>query len=144
MTMNIIEVKQYSDRVKAAMDRLIPQLSPIQVPPSKQELSEIIESPSTILLIAEKKKKIIGSLTLIFFRTPTGLKTRIEDVIVDQESRGEGVGESLVRYAIHLLKETDAKSVDLTSGSSRESANRLYRKIGFEQRETNVYRYNLK
>jgi len=142
--MKIVEVKKYSEKVKAAMDSLIPQLSPGKVPPTKQELIEIIESSTTILLVVEENEKIIGCLTIVFFRIPTGLKAKIEDVVVDQKSRGKGVGETMIRHAIQLLNSMNVKYVDLTSRPSRESANRLYHKIGFEQRETNVFRYHLK
>jgi ribosomal protein S18 acetylase RimI-like enzyme len=85
--------------------------------------------------------RIVGSLTLVLFRIPTGMRAWIEDVVVDGEARGQGVGEALNRYAIDVAAEHGARSVDLTSRPSREAANRLYQRLGFVARETNVYRY---
>jgi ribosomal protein S18 acetylase RimI-like enzyme len=82
-------------------------------------------------------------LTLVIFRTPTGARAWIEDVVVDESARGQGAGEALVAEAIRLASDAGARTVDLTSRPSRESANRLYEKIGFQARETNVYRYDL-
>ncbi len=82
-------------------------------------------------------------MTLAFYRIPTGLKAWIEDVVVDDEARGNGIGEALSRAAIDEARRRGAKNVSLTSRPSREAANRLYRGIGFEQYETNLYRYEL-
>ena len=99
-------------------------------------------SDATHLLVArDEAGRVLGSLTLVLFRIPTGLRAWIEDVVVDGEARGQGVGEALNRYAIDVAAERGARSVDLTSRPSREAANRLYRRLGFEPRETNVYRY---
>jgi ribosomal protein S18 acetylase RimI-like enzyme len=93
------------------------------------------------MFVARDDEKIIGVLTLVCFRIPTGLRAVIEDVVVDQDSQGHGVGEALTRNAIEYAREKGAASVDLTSRPSRRSANRLYGRIGFEKRETNVYRF---
>ncbi len=85
---------------------------------------------------------IVGTLTLVVFRIPTGLRAWIEDVVVDESVRGRGVGEALTLAAIDLAAAAGARTVDLTSRPSREAANRLYRRLGFEQRDTNVYRYS--
>ena len=84
---------------------------------------------------------IVGSLTLVLFRIPTGMRAWIEDVVVDAAARGQGVGEALNRFAIDLAAAHDARSVDLTSRPSRKAANRLYARLGFAKRETNVYRH---
>jgi len=84
---------------------------------------------------------VVGSLTLVLFRVPTGVRAWIEDVVVDESSRGTGVGEALVREALSRAAAAGARSVDLTSRPGREAANRLYRRLGFEMRETNVYRW---
>jgi ribosomal protein S18 acetylase RimI-like enzyme len=126
----------------AAFERLIPQLSRSSPPPGAEVLQEIIESDATSLLVARDiDGRIVGSLTLVLFRIPTGLRAWIEDVVVDDAARGQGVGEALNRFAIDVAAERGARSVDLTSRPSREAANRLYRRLGFEPRETNVYRY---
>ena len=98
---------------------------------------------SSTLVVAKDDDEIIGTLTLVVFSIPTGLRAIVEDVIVDNASRGKGVGEQLVAFALRCAKERGAKTVDLTSRSSREAANALYQKMGFVLRETNVYRFFL-
>lgn len=133
---------EVTDELVDAFVRLTPQLSSSSPPPSREQLAEIVGSAATKLLIARGDDgTILGSLTLVLFRIPTGLRAWIEDVVVDGDARGQGVGEALNRYAIDVAAERGARSVDLTSRPSREAANRLYRRLGFEPRETNVYRY---
>lgn len=140
--MRVSIADRLTDDLVAAFERLTPQLSSSAPPPGRDELSEIIDSPATHLLVAtDDTGSIVGSLTLVLFRIPTGMRAWIEDVVVDGEARGQGVGEALNRFAIDLAAEHGARSVDLTSRPSREAANRLYRRLGFEPRETNVYRY---
>jgi ribosomal protein S18 acetylase RimI-like enzyme len=124
------------------MRRLLPQLSRSAPPPSAEQLGEIVASPCTQLLVARDAGQIVGSLTLAVFRIPTGVRAWIEDVVVDTGARGKGVGEALSREALRLAAERGARTVELTSRASREAANRLYQRIGFEPRETNVYRYS--
>lgn len=134
---------EVTDELVDAFVRLTPQLSSSSPAPSREQLAEIVDSSATHLLIARSDDgTILGSLTLVLFRIPTGLRAWIEDVVVDGEARGQGVGEALNRYAIDVAAERGARTVDLTSRPSREVANRLYRRLGFEQRETNVYRYS--
>jgi ribosomal protein S18 acetylase RimI-like enzyme len=95
------------------------------------------------LYVAEVDGQVVGSLTLVFFAIPTGVRAIIEDVVVDEGARGSGVGEGLTRAALDRARLEGCKTVDLTSRPSREAANRLYQRIGFVQRETNVYRYEL-
>lgn len=132
-----------TDEVLAALHRLIPQLSSSSAPMTADELREIIASDSSVLFIARVDGRIVGSLTLATFRIPTGIRAWIEDVVVDESARGHGVGEALNRAAIAEAKRRGAKTVDLTSRPSREAANRLYLRLGFVARETNVYRYDL-
>lgn len=129
--------------VLAACHRLIPQLSSSSAPISAQELEEIIESDTTVLFAARSNQEIVGLLTLAIFRIPTGVRAWIEDVVVDDKARGKGVGDALNRAALAEAGRRGAKTVDLTSRPSREAANRLYQRLGFKQRETNVYRYDL-
>jgi ribosomal protein S18 acetylase RimI-like enzyme len=103
----------------------------------------MVDSEDTVLYVARVDGRILGSLTLALYRIPTGTKAWIEDVVVDAEARGHGVGELLNRAALDEASARGAKHVSLTSRPSREAANRLYRRIGFEPRETNVYRYTL-
>jgi ribosomal protein S18 acetylase RimI-like enzyme len=126
-----------------AFQRLIPQLSSSNPPPTQDELAEVIAAPSTVLFIARLDEHIVGTLTLATFRIPTGVRAWIEDVVVDSAARGHGVGEALNQAAILEAHHRGAITVDLTSRPSREAANRLYQRIGFVARDTNVYRYDV-
>jgi len=125
-----------------AFTRLIPQLSKSSPAPTHDEIHEIATSPATVLFIARLDGTIVGSLTLALFRIPTGLRAWIEDVVVDDAARGTGVGALLNTAAIAEAERRGARTVDLTSRPSREAANRLYQRLGFVARETNVYRYS--
>ena len=132
--------------VVEAFARLIPQLSKSNPPPTAEELAAIAGSEASVLLIArdpERGGEIVGSLTLVMFRIPTGLRAWIEDVVVDESARGRGVGDALNQFALARARDAGCRTVDLTSRPSREAANRLYQRIGFTPRETNVYRFDL-
>lgn len=144
--MKISEVTQVSDDLVAALVRLMPQLSPSYGPPPKAELEEIVTSPRSVLFVARDGSRggdIVGCLTLALFRVPSGLRAWIEDLVVDADYRNQGIGEALSRAAIARAAEVGASAVDLTSRSSREAANRLYRRLGFTLRETNLFRYTI-
>jgi ribosomal protein S18 acetylase RimI-like enzyme len=126
-----------------AFARLVPQLSRSSPPPTAEQVAEMVESQACDVLVATENGVILGTLTLVTFRIPTGVRSWIEDVVVDEAGRGKGVGDALNRFALDLARSKGAKTVDLTSRPSREAANRLYRRIGFVQRETNIYRYDL-
>lgn len=143
MAVEIRECTEVTSDVVAAFERLIPQLSTSNPPPTPEQLAEIAASPATVLLLAHEGDRILGSLTLAVFRIPTGLRAWIEDVVVDEAARGRGVGDALNRAAVDHARRAGARTVDLTSRPSREAANRLYRRIGFVERDTNVYRYSL-
>ena len=131
-----------TDELRDALAHLLPQLSS-SPPPTLDELRLITANPESVLFVARLEGRIVGSLTLIFYRIPTGLKAWIEDVVVDETARGHGIGELLNRAALDEAGRRGAKAVSLTSRPSREAANRLYQRIGFESRPTNVYRYDL-
>jgi ribosomal protein S18 acetylase RimI-like enzyme len=140
----VTEITEITDEVVAAFERLIPQLSSSNPPPTAEELAAIAASEASILFVARGDDgTILGSLTLALFRIPTGVRAWIEDVVVDDAARGQGVGEALNRAALDRARAEGARTVDLTSRPSREAANRLYQKLGFEPRETNVYRFTL-
>jgi len=142
----IEEASNADDELVAAFELLIPQLSSSNPPPPAAELQQIIDDPDSVLLIARDDLddgRIVGSLTLAMFRIPTGYRAWIEDVVVDTAVRGRGIGDKLNRVALDRARDAGATTVDLTSRPSREAANRLYQRIGFEQRETNVYRFKL-
>lgn len=122
---------------------LLPQLSRSAPPLLEDDLNAIIAAPETLLLGARDADDVlVGMLTLVLFRIPTGLRAWIEDVVVDESVRGMGVGELLTRAAVVEARRFGAKSVDLTSRPDREAANRLYQRCGFVRRETNVYRFS--
>ena len=126
-----------------AFQRLTPQLSSSNSGPTKDQLEAIVSSCASTLLIARIEDRIVGSLTLVTFPIPTGIRAWIEDVVVDSDARGKGVGEALNVFALAEAKRQGAITVDLTSRPSREAANRLYQRLGFKSRETNVYRFTL-
>ena len=133
---------QASEELVAACHQLIPQLSSSAQPITVSELAEIINSDSTVMFVARIDNKIVGLLTLAIFRIPTAVRAWIEDVVVDSSARGHGVGEALNHAAIAEAKRCGAKTVDLTSRPSREAANKLYKRLGFVERDTNVYRFD--
>jgi ribosomal protein S18 acetylase RimI-like enzyme len=137
------EITEVSDEIIESLARLLPQLSSSSSPPTEREVAEMASSPATVLFVAaEEGGRIVGSLTLAVFRIPTGVRAWIEDVVVDGDMRGRGVGGMLVRAALDRAALMGARTVDLTSRPSRVDANRLYLNLGFEPRETNVYRFN--
>ncbi len=137
----VAECTEVTDELVEAMARLVGQLSDSSPPPTRDQLEQIVASPATALLVARDETGIVGSLTLVSFRIPTGLRTRIEDVVVDESARGKGVGLELNRAALEMAGAMGATGTDLTSRPSRAAANRLYQKMGFERRDSNVYRY---
>ena len=131
-----------------ALARLVPQLSSSAPPLTEDQVRELVSSPATVLFVArrEEDRAIVGTLTLALFRIPTGLRAWIEDVIVDEAARGgprPRAGELLVTAAINRARQAGARTLDLTSAPRREAANKVYDRMGFERRETNVYRYTL-
>jgi ribosomal protein S18 acetylase RimI-like enzyme len=135
-----------TDELIEATQRLIPQLSSSAAVPSAEQLREIVASPCTTLLLARDRSqqgRIVGCLTVAVFRIPTGVRAWVEDVIVDSALRGRGVGEALSREAVRTARSRGAQTVELTSRPSRETANRLYQRLGFQLRDTNVYRYSV-
>lgn len=123
-----------------ALGRLIQQLTGSKKVPLGEELEKVIESDDTYLFVATEKEEIIGTLTLVFYRIPSGLKVWIEDVIVSESHQGKGVATALIWHALEVARSKGARKADLTSSPSREAANKLYRKMGFDRRETNMYR----
>jgi ribosomal protein S18 acetylase RimI-like enzyme len=126
-----------------AFGRLLPQLSSSAPPPDATALAAILTAPASTVLVARSGGEIVGTLTLAMFPIPTGVRAWIEDVVVDEALRGRGVGEALVLEAIRRAKDGGARTVDLTTRPSREAAGRLYERLGFEQRNTRLYRYSL-
>ncbi len=143
MTAEVTICDTVTDEVVDAFARLIPQLSSSNPPPSRLQLEILVASEASTLFVARVDGHIVGSLTLATFRIPTGVRAWIEDVVVDESARGHGVGEALNRAALDLARAEGAITVELTSRPSREAANRLYLRLGFVSRDTNVYRFTL-
>ena len=143
MSVHVEVAKRVDNDLVVAFQRLIPQLSNSNPSPTKEQLESIVASDSSHVLLAKVDGVIVGSLTLVIFHIPTGIRAWIEDVVVDADARGKGVGEALNVFAIAEAQRQGALTVDLTSRPSREAANRLYQRIGFKARETNVYRFQI-
>jgi ribosomal protein S18 acetylase RimI-like enzyme len=140
----VSEATETSDELVAAFAALIPQLSSSNPPPTADEVAAMVASQASVVLVARDGASgpIVGSLTLALFRIPTGVRAWIEDVVVDSSMRGRGVGQALTTHALERARSAGARTVDLTSRPSREAANRLYQRMGFTERSTNVYRYS--
>jgi ribosomal protein S18 acetylase RimI-like enzyme len=141
MSVEVEAVHQVTDELVNAAARLLPQLSTSAAPLGADDLARIISHQATTLFIARSQGVIVGMLTLVTFPLPSGLRARIEDVVVDQDARGLGVGTALSMAALDLAQAQGARSIDLTSRASRVAANRLYQQLGFRLRDSNVYRY---
>jgi ribosomal protein S18 acetylase RimI-like enzyme len=134
---------EVTGEVVEAFARLIPQLSTAN-PPDRRQLEKILQSPCVTILLAydlRRKNAIVGTLTLVIFQTPTNMYAWIEDVVVDEAARHQGLGEALTRAGLEIAAQSGCQFVDLTSRPSRQAANRLYQRIGFQKRSTNLYRY---
>ena len=144
--MQIEIAAQVTDELVEAFNRLIPQLSSSAAIPTLTELEELVTSPCNSVILVRHEEfdhRIMGTLTLVTFRIPTGVRSWIEDVVVDEAARGKGLGKALTLAALDQARKLGAKTVDLTSRPSREAANKLYQSVGFELRHSNLYRYTL-
>jgi ribosomal protein S18 acetylase RimI-like enzyme len=140
MGVEIEVVRTVSGEITEAFRRLLPQLSRSAAPLDTETLQALADHPANRLLVARAGGEILGTLTLVAFPIPTGVRAWIEDVVVDSAARGQGIGAALVTEAVELARAAGARTVDLTSRPSREAANRLYQRLGFTQRSTNLYR----
>jgi ribosomal protein S18 acetylase RimI-like enzyme len=136
-------LNEVTDEVLEAFGRLIPQLSTTAKPLGEAALAAIVAAPASTVLIARVNDKIVGTLTLATFPIPTGVRAWIEDVVVDEAARGRRVATTLIDEAVRLARQAGARTVDLSSRPSRTSAGQLYERLGFEQRDTRMYRYKL-
>ena len=143
--MKLIKATEINEEIVVAFKTLISQLSPNLEPPSKQNLEEIINSKNSILFLAKNENdEIIGTLTLLINRIPSGQKVIIEDVVIDNKFRGKGIGKELTQFAIDYAVKRGIKEIDLTSNPTRIAGNKLYQKLGFVKRKTNVYRLTIR
>jgi ribosomal protein S18 acetylase RimI-like enzyme len=141
VSLSIEVVREPTDEVAEAMRRLLPQLSSKAVPPDQATVAAIVGSQATTLLAARLDGRIAGLMALVVFPIPTGVRAWIEDVVVDEAARGQGIGKALTTEALALAEAAGARTVDLTSRPSREAAGRLYERVGFTTRSTRIYRY---
>jgi ribosomal protein S18 acetylase RimI-like enzyme len=142
VTIGVEVLEEVTDEVVEAFGRLLPQLSSSAKPLDAAALAAVVASPAVTVLLARSDDEITGSLTLVMFPVPTGLRAWIEDVVVDDSARGQGIGAVLTQEALRLARVAGARSVDLTTRPSRQAAGRLYERAGFTQRETRLYRYS--
>jgi ribosomal protein S18 acetylase RimI-like enzyme len=143
VTVQVELLSEVTDEVVEAFGRLLPQLSRSAPPLDRAALAQIVSAPAVSVLIARCDGTITGTLTLAMFAIPTGLRAWIEDVVVDDSARGHGVGAALTHEALRIARAAGARTVDLTSRPSRVAAGRLYERLGFETRDTRMYRYPL-
>jgi ribosomal protein S18 acetylase RimI-like enzyme len=141
MNVTVEVLTHVTDEVADAFGRLLPQLSRSAQPLDESALSRLVSCETNTVLIAHGPEKIVGTLTLVMFPVPSGLRARIEDVVVDESARGLGVGGALTEEALRLAKAASDRTVDLTSRPDRGAANRLYQRLGFQLRDSQVYRF---
>lgn len=142
MGIRVETLADVTDQVVEAFCRLLPQLSQHAEVLDEAGIRRLISCETNTVLLAYRGDEIVGMLTLVVFPIPTGLRARLEDVVVDSAARGAGVGAALSAEAIRLAKQAGVRTIDLTSRPSREAANRLYRRLGFTLRDSHVYRYS--
>lgn len=122
-----------------AFERLMPQLSARLAPPDTRLAERMLGSGSTALLAACTGERIVGLLALAWYDVPSGRKAWIEDLVVEERARRQGVGEALVKAALTHAEAVGAKQVMLTSNPARSEAHALYRKVGFDKAETTLF-----
>ena len=126
--------------VHAALAHLLPQLNDKLPVPTMERIQALVADPAVTLLLAKDGREVVGTTTVIVYTTPFWIKARLDEVVVDEAARGKGVGAALVSAALDVAREKGVQVVELQSGLQREAANRLYPRMGFKRRETNVYR----
>ncbi|MCX4548955.1 GNAT family N-acetyltransferase [Streptomyces sp. NBC_01387] len=141
MSVEIEAVHEVTDELVRAFTRLLPQLSSTARPLDREALAALASVDTQTLLVARVDGEVAGTLTLVVSPLPSGRRAHVEDVVVDTAARGHGVGRALIEHALGVAEAAGARTVDLTSRPSREAANRLYERVGFRRRESNVYRY---
>jgi ribosomal protein S18 acetylase RimI-like enzyme len=142
MDIDVAPIREATDEAVESFGRLLPQLSSSAAPLTRDGLQEILGCPTNTVLVARVGGRMVGALTLVLVPIPTGVRAWIEDVVVDTDTRGLGIGSSLTRAAVRIAEAAGARTVDLTSRPSRVAANRMYERVGFARRDTHVYRYS--
>ncbi|MEU1727307.1 GNAT family N-acetyltransferase [Nonomuraea sp. NPDC005692] len=141
MDVEVAVVREVDQELVDAFGLLLPQLSASAGPPDRAALERVVRSEANTVLTARLDGRIVGTLTLVLFPVATGMRARIEDVVVDVSARGRGVAAELTRHALRLAERAGARTVDLTSRPDRAAANRLYERLGFRARNSTVYRF---
>lgn len=141
MSVSVEKARSATRELLDGINHLLPQLSSNATPLTMVDVEAMVHSDAATLFVATDEGKVVGTLTLVIFSIPTGVRAWIEDVVVDENARGLGIGEALTNAAVNEARGRGVRSIDLTSRPSREVANALYQKLGFERRETNVYRF---
>ena len=146
MAMRIEAVTHLTAEIQEALMRLLPQLNPNLPVPNADRMRRLLDDPDVVLLIARDGDRIVGTTTVIVYTTPFWIKARLDEVVVDASDRGKGVGEALVKAALDVGRERGAQIAELQSGRgpAREAAHRLYERIGFHVRDTDVFRIVLR
>jgi GNAT superfamily N-acetyltransferase len=137
---SIIEIKTYSPEYHEAMQRFLNQLTTSPMVLTESMFHQLLASENSHLFFIMKDEQIAGMLTVGIYYSPTGGKAWIEDVVVDETFRGQGLSKQLVAHAIEFVKLQQIPLLMLTSNPKRIAANKLYQAMGFERKETNVYR----
>ncbi len=143
MSVRIETVGEATPELQSALAALLIQLNPSLLVPSLDHLKATVADPAVRLVLARQGSEIVGTAAVVVYTTPIWVKARIEDVVVDEAARGRGVGEALVKGCIEVARSRGVVIVELQSARSREAANRLYSRLGFELRDSNVYRLKL-
>ena len=143
--MRIETAIEATPEVEQALARLLPQLNTSLPIPDMERLRALMADPDVTLLVAREGDAIVGTATVIVYTTPFWIKARLDEVVVDASARGKGVGEALVNACLDLARKRGAQVAELQSGrgAAREVANRLYRRMGFQLRDSNLYRITL-
>ncbi|WP_262060893.1 GNAT family N-acetyltransferase [Streptomyces sp. STR69] len=141
MDVQVEVVREATDELVDAFGRLLPQLSSTAEPLDRAAVERLVSCATNTVLVARAEGTVVGTLTLVLFPVPSGLRGRVEDVVVDGSARGRGIAALLTGEALRIAREAGARTVDLTSRPDRTAANRLYERLGFRARESTVYRF---
>lgn len=141
MDIRVEVVREADEGLVDALGRLIPQLSSAAGPLDAEAVRRMVTCDANTVLVARTPDAVVGTLTLVLLPLPSGVRARIEDVVVDGAARGRGVARLLTREALRIAREASARTVDLTSRPDRAAANRLYEQLGFQARQSTVYRF---
>lgn len=143
--MHVEAATEPTPELHAALARLLPQLNPTLPVPDLERLRRLLADPAVTLLIAREGVQVVGTTTVIVYTTPFWIKARLDEVVVDAQARGKGVGEALVKAGLEVGRRAGAQLAELQSGKgpARAAAHRLYERMGFRIRDTDVFRISL-